>query len=680
MARADKYAEWLVANEGKKGTEEFNTVAEAYKEARQEELAFQQGNQAQSVMPGMQRNISIPGVIKQSAIKGAAGLGDVVVGLPEDIKNLYQYFTTPGAKVPQKSQPITERAKEAGYITPENEPGDKPLMKALDFTTQLAASGGLNPVTTGRALLTQSLPQAAKTIAGQFGRVGVQGGIGSTALQTLQGPMGVENPFITLAGTAIPMGIAGGVMATRGTPSSIANESLQGVTPQQIKMADILLKRSYNLGSPITGAEAIAQVTGGSPLTNVQRIVEQSRGGAPIMSQFMRERPESNRAVINQAISDVGPYVQGSSIPKIMQSTAQDVVSAAEQKLTGKVSPYYQAAGTGFIPDSDLATLTANPKIAEAIKKVTSTADYGVKGADPKSVQTLVAAKQYLSDQFSKQSNAVTGAEKNAARITTIADNQLTDFLKSFSPSYEKGSNLYERSQRMVINPIKESPVGVIAQQEGTPVELMRKQREQLMPTNPEATLQPDDIRRTASLLRRQNPQILPAWTSQSLQGIFDEVAQNLQSGPNQFGGAKFVTAITGNPQQKEVLKTLVTEASGPSTWKGFENMLEVMDAQGKRQAAGSLTAANVEMQSALKEGGLGAAAKIPFRPSLMATAYENWRYGRNTAQLADLLTDPDSVKMIQRLAKTNPNTAKAQAIVDTIAGGAIGGKPVENE
>jgi hypothetical protein len=208
----------------------------------------------------------------------------------------------------------------------------------------------------------------------------------------------------------------------------------------------------------------------------------------------------------------------------------------------------------------------------------------------------------------------------------------------------------------------------------------MRKQREQLMPTNPEATLQPDDIRRTASLLRRQNPQILPAWTSQSLQGIFDEVAQNLQSGPNQFGGAKFVTAITGNPQQKEVLKTLVTEASGPSTWKGFENMLEVMDAQGKRQAAGSLTAANVEMQSALKEGGLGAAAKIPFRPSLMATAYENWRYGRNTAQLADLLTDPDSVKMIQRLAKTNPNTAKAQAIVDTIAGGAIGGKPVENE
>ena len=37
MASADDYANWIVANESKKGTPEFNTVAQAYKEAKAEE-------------------------------------------------------------------------------------------------------------------------------------------------------------------------------------------------------------------------------------------------------------------------------------------------------------------------------------------------------------------------------------------------------------------------------------------------------------------------------------------------------------------------------------------------------------------------------------------------------------------------------------------------------------------
>jgi len=39
MATADDYANWIVANEAKKGTDEFNTVAQAYQEAKAEEAA-----------------------------------------------------------------------------------------------------------------------------------------------------------------------------------------------------------------------------------------------------------------------------------------------------------------------------------------------------------------------------------------------------------------------------------------------------------------------------------------------------------------------------------------------------------------------------------------------------------------------------------------------------------------
>jgi hypothetical protein len=42
--KADKYAEWIVNNPDKKGTDEFNTVAQAYQEAKSQNVSAQNGN------------------------------------------------------------------------------------------------------------------------------------------------------------------------------------------------------------------------------------------------------------------------------------------------------------------------------------------------------------------------------------------------------------------------------------------------------------------------------------------------------------------------------------------------------------------------------------------------------------------------------------------------------------
>lgn len=677
---AEDYASWIVKNTDKKGTPEFNTVAQAYQEAKAleaKQIALQSGSE-QSVMEAEPQARNPLQVAKQGLIKGAAGLGDVAVGFPEDVKNLYNYFTTKGAPVPQKSQPITEQAIKAGYIVPENQP-NTPVLKALDFTTQLATSGGVNPVTVGRSLLTKTLPQAGMDIAKQFGRTGAQGTIGSAALQGMQG-IGIDNPFALAAGTMLPMGAVGGISSMRGTPSSITNEAMKGVTPEQLKLADALLKQSYANGAPLTGAEAIAQVAGQNPLQNVQRVVEASQKGGAITAPFMAARPDQNAQYMSNVLKGISPTAPSSAIPGAMQGAAQNVIQGAEQGLTRSVSPYYQAAGQTNVPQSAIATLTAsNPKIAEAISIVTSTPKYGVKGGSPTSIETLTAAKHYLSDQFSKQSNAVTGAEKNAARVTAQADTELADFLKASSPEYAKGSNIYANAQQTQIQPLKQSGIGIMADQTGTPAQLLTQQREQLMPANPVA-LFPQDIKRTAALLRRQDPELLPAWTAQNLQGIFNETAQNLQTGANQYGGSKFAAAVTGNPQQKANLEALITESAGPQAWKGFETFVDIMGAQGKRQPTGSQTAFNAAMQNELKGGGVASLPSMVTKPSAIKTLYEDFRYGKNTAELARLLTDPDSVNLIKQLAKTNPNTAKAQAVVDTLAGGIIASKPKEQE
>ena len=45
MASAENYAQWLIANEDKKGTDSFNTVAEAYKAARSQQIMSEKPEQ-----------------------------------------------------------------------------------------------------------------------------------------------------------------------------------------------------------------------------------------------------------------------------------------------------------------------------------------------------------------------------------------------------------------------------------------------------------------------------------------------------------------------------------------------------------------------------------------------------------------------------------------------------------
>ena len=93
MANADDYAQWIVANQAKKGTPEFNTVAQAYQEAKSEDSGalnynklFQQKAQEQKLRselqaePWLQRNIkgfmTAPSNIVEGVKQGAYNLAN----------------------------------------------------------------------------------------------------------------------------------------------------------------------------------------------------------------------------------------------------------------------------------------------------------------------------------------------------------------------------------------------------------------------------------------------------------------------------------------------------------------------------------------------------------------------------------------------------------------------------
>jgi hypothetical protein len=100
--------------------------------------------------------------------------------------------------------------------------------------------------------------------------------------------------------------------------------------------------------------------------------------------------------------------------------------------------------------------------------------------------------------------------------------------------------------------------------------------------------------------------------------------------------------------------------------------MLEVLEAQGKRQAPGSQTTFNTTIQRDLSAGGMAsnavAAAGSPTRlMSFISDTVDNIRYGRNTDQMARILTDPRSVDLMRQLAKEAPTSARAAALTGQI-------------
>ena len=663
-------------------TEMTRLATESYNQAKEQEFA--QAREP-NVLEANPRNTL--GVLGQSVVKGVSGLADIGSQMtPLEVmkrglssgKEALQGNYGQALQNALPGQPATKALIHSGFLKPEFEP-NTPLLKAMDFTTQSALSGGINPAS------------IAKNTLPQLGRFALQSGVGTGTQQLLESS-GV-NPLGQAIGTTLTMGAAGIPTALRSTVGDVARNSLKNVSPEQIKLAHLLMQDAEKLGSPLTAAEALSQVTGGNRLSSTQRIVENSPKSGQTMADFMNQRAGNNVNAFNQTANQISPF---STTPLTLNKAAESFIDRSNAGLTRGTNPYYKQAegemrnisANSALPvlPTEVTALKKMPEIGDAIddaiKHVTSDSYSKVKNLPESDPRVLMEAKVYLDTQYQNFLNTTSGNKNTTSSGTAAAaSNKLAEYLSSKSPSYAKGNAIYENAQKNIIGPRKEGMLGQLADTSGTTESMMSAQRGILMPPAPMAT-SPQEISATIKLLRREDPNVVKDWTRQNLEGIFKENSQNLQSGANQFGGAKFAASIAGNQAQRDNLKTLVSESSSPQAWKGFETMLDVFEAQGKRLPAGSATAFNQAELEALRGGGnVAKLALTPVKPSKIMDVFEEFRLGKNTQKLADLLTDPDGIKKLEALAKTKPNSAKREVLTNSLTGGIISNKePIEEK
>lgn len=592
---------------------------------------------------------SIPGAIPRAA----AGL----VGLPQALWGLMASGVEKGATalgVPKEA---------AAAARPELRNVGELVTEGYDKLSTAITGKPVYRPQTGAGRIADVTAQTVVGGPGSIPQKAVMGASGGAAGEAAR--LVTDNPIAVGVMQMLGAGAASMPWLLRSVPAENINAAIKDITPAQLTSAQRLMDDAARRGVPLTGAEAIAQITGKNSLQDIQRVVEASKQGGPQLQPMMNARPGGVRAAFEQQADQVAPMPgTPSATPARMATAGEEAIKGARQAGNAAAEPLYDQARTQRISSQDWNAVTQNPASLQALKAVKQDPIWGVTTAKEGDIAWMDAAKRWIDDKLQK-------ASPSESRIWKQANDEIKMFADAASPQYKQARATVAANRQQVVDPMKASPVGDIALTKGLPAEqAMKAQGEVLMPTAPRA-LDPATIRTSVRTLTKQDPTAARDFVRQNLQAIFDESTQNLVGGSNQWGGAKFAALIAGNPRQKDNLQALVESVGTRQTWVGFNRMLEVMEATGKRHAPGSQTAFNQQLAGELTAGGLGTIPASLASPqkamSFIGNAYDAFRFGKNTSEMARILTDPKSVDLMTSLAREAPNTAKAASLVAQI-------------
>src|SRR6188768_1505830 len=149
---------------------------------------------------------------------------------------------------------------------------------------------------------------------------------------------------------------SGGMMALLSRPTNAAaviKRAMPGATPNDIMQADRIVAEAARRGAMVTWPEALSQATNGRvDITGLQQIVERTRGGAPIMSEAMGQRPAQTEAAMGGAMDDLsagGQMVPPAVAGQTVQRSAKESIEQLEQGINAAARPYYDASRTTVV-------------------------------------------------------------------------------------------------------------------------------------------------------------------------------------------------------------------------------------------------------------------------------------------------------------------------------------------
>jgi hypothetical protein len=479
-------------------------------------------------------------------------------------------------------------------------------------------------------------------------------------------------PYARGAAAIATGGAATIVNQPRTVERSLRRAATRGLDDATISNAERLMTDARARGINLTWAEALEQVAPGTGLTNAQRLAESMPEGREILAPVMAQRPQQVEAAARQTFDTLAPPTAApSSIGPAVGEAATSAVNDVRQRINRVAEPYYDRASTVLLTQEEMNAVRAIPGWREARDAVRNDPQLNryVANLPDDSVGFLNEVKKYLDNaaegarpnqltgQGNMQRSAGYGSDATAVRgAATDAT------LGNPARNYETALNIERQGREQFLQPLLDGPLGQIAKKDTRTKQAI----DALFPPAPLAGSQ-TEIADAVGRLAAWNPSATRQLVRAHAETTFNESAQALQSGANQYGGAKFAAVIAGNPQQRENLRAAITAANGGDqrVWDGFERFLEIVQATGTRQPIGSRTAFNAQDMKDLSTGSaVAGGVKLAASPiklaGAVADAWERWQLGNNVGELARILTDPRSAPVLRKVARMSTDNSEA--------------------
>lgn len=680
---------------------------------------------------------------QQEALKGlVSGVGQIGTGTAELI---------PGG-IGQKAAEATQYLKDVG--SPEGQMAGRVIGSIAPFAAGARALGAIGqagaaiPGVAGFAGRLPAFVQGAGRVLGGAATGAAGGGaVGITAptgivseperFAAKRGEAGREAAIGGALGGGVGL-LGEGIRAARGTMlPEIVGSRVEGVTRSQFDDASRLISDAKNrFGVDLTPAEALQAVTGGrTGLGDLQRMLEQSRGGAQAFAQRMGDRPEQVAAAVQRQLDEISPALRN---PSLLEPEARKIAEQINQQVdkirTQATQPFYRPAMEKEInPNAvgavvkDLRALAAEDKSGQIIApvlqrledlliakraqpatppgpRVTPEGMRAIRVSEPPKaavpeeyitdVNTLEMARQLLRESADVPLYAAEGISKVQSSKLISGLQSLSDRLGRNIPELQQGRNEYERISRL-IDRFKATPTGRFAE---SPT--LRQQQEVLFPSGErlvpgqegeierafrsiatrQERLRPEQMRLPdAQMPPAAAPQIARQLLRQELAGTSARTAEALTSSglPNQYAGAAFQAALQRNPQQYANLQAAFRGADVP--FEPTSRLLQVMQATGYRQRPGSQTEMNRQFNELIGSGGIPGLARAVSSPLTTArqAATQGAIEGRSRELSQIMLSGEEGLRTIQRLARRNDADGEiARQLLqarDIAAGGLLG-------
>ena len=470
MSTADDYASWIVKNQGKKGTPEFDTVAKAYQEAKLSDVG--EGMPSERTLSGFGSNAVTSGGrfvgslldVVGSPLETASNLGSLVQGaafkaLPTDLQPIVMKFS----KDPAALQSAVDSANALGgqyakdYGTIEgfkNKMYTDPFGFAADLSTILTGAGGIagklgkvSPTAAAVAPMFETAARYTNPMKPVEFAVKVPGYLAKEAGKVAGAAFNAKNALYLRAAEGRGQEIVNALRS--------AEEFVPGATP--------------------TAAEAAAG-------TGVAGFQQMGKSAADVLQTEYKAREAEKGAALTGAIQEVGQTPEALAQAKALRAATGEANYAAADKVLASTDAGYSAL---LDRPAMRAALTKARELAanknktfqigeNAPEQTISSPILNAQGAPMG--QTVIPAQvaelpgtsiQYIKQAFDDLINDpnAAGFKGNEARAIIGVKNEFLKWAESKNPAYAEARAIFADQSK----PVNQMQIGQYLEKKFTP-------------------------------------------------------------------------------------------------------------------------------------------------------------------------------------------------------------------